>query len=368
MGWHQMAQPRLCDGAFFDPRAQRPAQRSRWPEDWHDSQRTYAAVIRCGRLDDQGSVNTLRSRRCVVPVSPQINTSVHLPRLQAMRIAFATCSAKPGGSTDDHPTGKLLNADFLPWDDDTVDWDTYDRVVLRSVRDYIWRVEEFLAWCRAIGPRKLRNPPELVAFNADKRHYLTELSVPSVPTTFVAPGDRPPLLVGEVVVKPNVSAGARDTGRFGPGAHATARALIQCIQASGRVALVQPYLSSVEARGETALVFLGGKLSHVLTKRAILREEGVAPVTDDELRVARAMLEDNLVVAGVATEAQRKLARQVHTEISTRFGLPVYARVDLVADPDGAPVLLELEVIEPSLYLATSPGASMRLAAAIRAS
>jgi hypothetical protein len=285
-----------------------------------------------------------------------------------MRIAFATCSAKPGGSIDDHACGRLLNADFLPWDDDAVDWDVYDRVVLRSVRDYIWRLDEFLEWCRAIGPEKLRNSPELVEFSADKRQYMTELSVSSVPTTFVSPGDGPPVLAGEVVVKPNVSAGARDTGRFGPKAYLAAHTLIERITATGRVALVQPYLPTIEKRGETAIVFLGGELSHVLTKRAILRNEGVAPVTKDKLKVAKALQERDIVVAGVADEAQHAMACQVHDEIVARFGVPAYVRVDLVADPDGAPVLLELEAIEPSLYLSTCRGASERLAAAIRAS
>ena len=285
-----------------------------------------------------------------------------------MKIAFATCSAKPGGSTDDHGCGRLLNADFLPWDDGAVDWNRYDRVVLRSVRDYVWRLDEFLVWCHEVGPKTLRNQPELVEFSADKQRYMTELSVPAVPTTFVSPGDNPPVLVGEVVVKPNISAGARDTGRFGPEAHAAAHALIKHINTTGRVALVQPYLSDIERRGETAIVFCGGEVSHVLTKRPILRDEGIAPVTDDELKVAKALREKDIVVAGVADAAQEAMARQVHDEVQARFGALCYVRVDLVPDLDGAPVLLELEAIEPSLYLSSCRGAAERLAAAIRAS
>lgn len=128
------------------------------------------------------------------------------------------------------------------------------------------------------------------------------------------------------------------------------------------------YLSENDVRGETALVFIGGELSHVLTKRAALRGDGVAPLEDGELGVAAAMLEDDLVRAGTADAPRRSLASAVHAEISARFGAPLCARIDLVPGPDGAPVLPELETIEPSLYLATSPGSSERLAAAVCAS
>jgi len=284
-----------------------------------------------------------------------------------VRVAFATCSAFPDGWQDDHPAAALLGAEFRVWDDPRVDWAAYDRVVIRSAWDYTASVDAFLAWCDAVGPGRLRNVPGLVAFNADKR-YLAELSAPTVPTLFVTPGEAQPRLRGEVVVKPNISAGARDTGRFGPATHDEASALIARIQAGGRVALVQPYMNAVDERGETALVFLGGELSHVLRKRAVLAPDEEAPLADGRHAPAAVMLLDDLVAAGIASAAERQLACQVIAEISERFGTPIYARVDLVIDPQGAPVLLELEVIEPELYLATSPGASERLAAAILAS
>jgi glutathione synthase/RimK-type ligase-like ATP-grasp enzyme len=284
-----------------------------------------------------------------------------------MKIAFATCSAMPAGSVDDHAAAALLGAEFRVWDDPSVDWSAFDRVLLRSVWDYTRRLTEFLAWCEAVGPQRLRNAPGLVAFNADKR-YLGELAAPTVPTTFLAPGEALPASEGEVVIKPNVSAGARNTGRFEPGEVAAARALVERIQASGKVALVQPYLASVAEQGETALVFLGGELSHVLRKRPVLRDRGIAPVAPGELEVAAAMLEDDLVEASNATPAQEALAHQVIAEISSRFGTPLYARVDLVASDDGAPILLELEAIEPALYLSTAPGSAELLAAAVLAS
>jgi hypothetical protein len=281
-----------------------------------------------------------------------------------MRVAFATCRALPDGWPDDHAAAKLLGAEFRSWDDESVDWRRYDRVVLRSVWNYSRRVDEFLEWCRAVGPHSLRNRPALVAFNADKR-YLRQLSAPVVPTSFVGPGDALPSFSGEVVIKPNVSAGARDTGRFAPAARTEAVALIERIRARGRVALVQPYLTAVDRTGETALVFIGGQLSHVLTKHAVLRDHGVAPMIEGEIGVAQAMLDDDLVTAGTADELQRSLANDIHDQISGRFGPPLYARIDLAPGLDGSPVLLELELIEPSLYLALAPGASERLSAAV---
>ncbi len=280
-----------------------------------------------------------------------------------MRIAFATYPDLPDGWGDDQEAARLAGAEFACWDDPAVDWEAYDRVVLRSVWDYSSRIEEFLAWCRSVGAERLRNTPELVAFDSDKR-YLGELGVRIAPTVFVGPGDPLPTLEGEVVVKPNVSAGARSTGRFAPERHAEALALVDRIRDSGRTAIVQGYLEDVDRNGETAPVFIAGELSHVLAKRPVLREQGEAPLTDDPHGPAAVMFDDDLVVAGEATPAQHDFAAEVMAAVTTRFGTPLYARVDVAADADGAPVLMELEAIEPNLYLATAPGAAERFARA----
>lgn len=284
-----------------------------------------------------------------------------------MRVAFATCSTLRDGTSDDRPVAEQLGADVRAWDDPAVDWDEYDRVIVRSTWDYTLRLDAFLDWCERVGPGRLRNDPALVAFATDKR-YLSQLAVPTVPTAFVGPGDPLPALSGEVVVKPNVSAGARDTGRFGAQMHDEARGLIERIRAGGRVALVQPYQAAVDARGETALVYFGGRLSHVLRKRAVLRPDEIAPVADDELGTALVMDEHDLVVAGTADAAERGLAERVLAEVEERFGRPLYARVDLVAGAHGEPLLLELEVVEPALFLELAPGSAERFADAIRAS
>jgi hypothetical protein len=242
--------------------------------------------------------------------------------LWRVRVALVTCSALLDGRDDEAVVARLLAAEHRCWDDPSVDWESYDRVVIRSTWDYTERVGEFLAWCDAVGPQRLRNRPDLVAFNTDKR-YLLELGVEIAPTMFVGPGEPLPGLDGEIVVKPNISAGARDTGRFSPAVHGTARALIQRIQDSGRVALVQPYLTSVDQRGETALVFLGGELSHVLRKGAVLAPDEIAPRADGALAPAAAMLREDLVTTGVAEPAEVALAHRVLASVCERFGPPL---------------------------------------------
>lgn len=284
-----------------------------------------------------------------------------------MRIAFATCAHVPDGWADDHEAARLAGAEYAVWDDPGIDWEAYDRVILRSVWDYSGRIEQFLAWCAAVGPERLRNRPELVAFDADKR-YLGELGVRIPPTTFVGPGDPLPTLEGEVVVKPNVSAGARSTGRFAPPTHHEALALIERIHESGRTAIVQSYLADVDRNGETALVFIAGELSHVLRKKPVLRDEGEAPLSDGPVQAAAVMFEEDLVVAGEADQGRRDFAAEVLAAVTARFDTPLYARIDTAADADGRPVLMELEAIEPHLYLGTAPGASERFARAALAS
>jgi hypothetical protein len=286
-----------------------------------------------------------------------------------MKIAFATCSAMQDGVADDRSAAEALDATFEVWDDQQAEWEAYDRVILRSVWDYTHHLDAFLAWCRSVGSARLRNDPDLVAFAADKR-YLADLSVPTVPTTFVLPGCASPVLHGEVVVKPSVSAGARNTGRFGPAKHRDALQLIDRITASGCAALIQPYLTDVDTRGEIAMVHFHGVLSHVLRKRAVLRPDEVAPVAaGTTLGVAAAMLAEDLVAPGHATPQEIALARDLLAQIAAHFGgPPLYARVDVVTNADGDPMLLELEVVEPSLYLGLADRATDRFVAAVRAS
>lgn len=290
-----------------------------------------------------------------------------------MRLAIATFAGMPPDFDDDRELVELLRArgaevELWSWDG-AHDWRSRDLVVVRTTWDYTWKLAAFHAWLRTL-PVPLENAPELQLWNSDKR-YLADLAaagIPTVPTRYVAPGGALPELSGEVVIKPTVSAGGRHTGRFGPGAHAAARALLAEIAASGRTAMVQPYVAGVERSGETAIVVIDGAVSHVLRKGAILAPDEVAPLRADALGAAERMYDPELVRASSAQPDELALAERVLAFVEQRFATrPLFARIDLLPGSDGAPVLLELEAIEPSLYTDQAPGSAARLADAILA-
>jgi hypothetical protein len=291
-----------------------------------------------------------------------------------MRIAIASFSGVPPGFDDDARLSDALRerdaeVEIRSWDDPNADWEAHDLVVIRSTWDYQDRRDEFVAWADRVGDR-LHNAPALVRWNSDKRYMgdLAAAGLPVVETRYVEPGDPAPELEGEIVVKPNVSAGGRDTGRFGPGTHATALQLIETIHASGRTAMVQGYEPSVDTTGETAILCIDGEPAHALLKRAVLRPDEVAPVRDDELGAAEIMYDADLVTKGRASPAQLEHARAVVAHVAERFDyLPLYARVDSVLRADGAPVLMELEAIEPNFYLNQVPATATVAADAILA-
>jgi glutathione synthase/RimK-type ligase-like ATP-grasp enzyme len=278
------------------------------------------------------------------------------------RVAIATADAVRE-TDEDWPllSAALARAGATPelaaWDDPGVDWAAYDGVVVRSTWDYVGRREQFLAWAeRVAGQVPFANPPAVLRWSTDKR-YLEELAgagVPVVPTTFLVPGALIALPDAEEwVVKPTDSAGSRDTARHAdPDA---ARRHIAHLQATGRTAMVQPYLQAIDDEGETAVIHLAGTYSHTARKAAILRP-GAAFV--------EGLFASEHITPREPTPAQRAVAEAA---IAAAPGPLLYARVDLVPGPGGEPLLLELELAEPSLFLDQHPSAADTLAAAILA-
>ncbi len=274
-----------------------------------------------------------------------------------MRVTIATFEGMPPQfAADDRLLLEKLRergaaADYVPWSAADADWEAPDLVLARSPWDYSMRHPEFIAWLARVGA-PLENRPALIAWNSDKR-YLADLAaagLPVIETAYVAPAEPPPPIDRQVVIKPTISAGARDTGRFGPNSAAAGRALIATITDAGGTAMVQPFLPSVETAGETAVVTIAGEVSHVLRKRPVLRADEVAPIRADDLGVAEAMYDPALVVADTAAPDELDLARRTLDLIAERFDTtPLVARVDMLRDRDGRPVLLELEAIEPNL-------------------
>ncbi len=289
-------------------------------------------------------------------------------------IFLATCAALPDGEPDED--GRLLtaaceraglDARWAVWDDPDVAWDQADLVVVRSTWDYTPRRDEFLAW--AGGLTRVANPAPVLAWNSDKTYLrgLAEAGIPIVPTSWAAPGTVPDLPAGtDFVVKPAVGAGSVGTGRFAgddPNAFETARRHVAALHALGRTVMVQPYLEGVDEHGETGLVFVGGEYSHAIRKASMLPEpvvHGVKVGSTRELFVAER------ITAREPSPAERALAERVLAAVPGGPGL-LYARVDLLPTPAG-PVLIELELTEPSLFLNHGDGAADRFARAIAGS
>jgi hypothetical protein len=285
------------------------------------------------------------------------------------RVALVSATAARGRDPDEVPLLDALiwrgvDAAVVAWDDRNVDWGGFDLAVIRSTWDYSRRDREYARWLRRVERRtRLANPADLVEWNIDKR-YLSDLAaapLPVVPTTFLEPGDAVRIPDrGEIVIKPVVSVGAVDTRRYRMPEHGdAARRLIDELLANGRAVMVQPYLSSVEDPGEIDLVFLGGACSHAVRKRAQLLEHDAPAlqVPDDEHAVATDASREQIAVA--------ERAVRVAADRFMNGAPPLYARVDLLLGVRDEPMILELELTEPSLYLSTSEGAADRFADAI---
>ncbi|UGQ12867.1 hypothetical protein LO772_04400 [Yinghuangia sp. ASG 101] len=283
-------------------------------------------------------------------------------------VALATCARLPDLAPDERAViaplaERGITAVPVVWDEPSVAWESFDAVVVRSTWDYSWRHEEFLRWARSVP--NLCNPADVLAWNTDKHRYLRDLAdagLPVVPTVWVESGSTVTLpSQGVHVVKPAVGSGARHTGRYDlgdPRERALAAGLAANLTASGRTVMVQPYLDAVDTAGESALLFFGGRYSHAVRKSALLR--GPADHGADVLAAES-------IVARDATDAELHLAQRVLCAVPGGIRRLLYARVDLLPGADGTPVVLELELAEPSLFLGRTQQAAERFAAAIAA-
>ncbi len=245
-----------------------------------------------------------------------------------------------------------LEADHVAWDA-PANWNAYDLVVVRSTWDYVERRDEFLDWARSV--RRLANPYPIIEYSSDK-HYLGDLASRGhlvVPSTFCDVGDAPVLPDGDFVVKPAVGAGSADAVRYRAHQRDAARAHVARLHAAGRDALIQPYVASVDELGERAVVVIDGIISHAATKHAMLNvDPGARTSAFRHGQLRRAAPEPDVLAAAAAFLADE------------RFADLLYARVDVVATEAGW-ALLELELVEPMLFLTFDDGAADRLAAAI---
>ena len=251
---------------------------------------------------------------------------------------------------------KGLKAEPILWDDPDVAWSDYAVAVVRSTWDYVSRRDDFVAWAeRAAAQTRLENAAGILRWNTNKR-YLQDLQrkgVPVIETHWMAPGESSEWpFDGDVVVKPAVSAGSMDTERYSPSRREEAWAHVRRLHAAGRLVMVQPFIPSVEKRGETDLVFIDGSFSHAIRKGSML---------EDGTSVVGGLYKEERIEACTPTPAERRVAEEA---LACAPGDLLYARVDVVETPGGIRVL-ELEATEPSLHLGLAPGSVARLAGGI---
>lgn len=279
--------------------------------------------------------------------------------MSAPRIALATCAEVPDLDDDELPLVAALSArgvEGVPavWDDAAVDWPRFDLVVLRSTWDYAERRAEFLRWADSLPD--VLNRPEVVRWNTDKR-YLAELQgqgVPVVPTAFLEPGEAFEPSDRRFVVKPAVSAGGRRSASYDPH-DVRAAEHVRALHAAGDTAMVQPYADEVDEAGETALLYIGGAYSHTVGKDALL---AAPPPAGDVLFLPER------ISPREPSDGERETAERALAALPFSAADLLYARVDLLPSSDG-PLVLEVELTEPSLFLRHGAGAVDRFADAI---
>ncbi|MGA8987461.1 ATP-grasp domain-containing protein [Aeromicrobium sp.] len=244
-----------------------------------------------------------------------------------------------------------LVAEITVWDDPAVTWEAYDAVVVRSCWDYLTRREEFLTWADSVP--HLHSQSQVLRWNTDKI-YLQQLKaagVPIIQTRWdVRRGDN---LGGhdEWVLKPTIFSGARDTARWESPEDVYEHSA--ALMAAGRTSMTQPFVESVDRRGETATLSFDNQLSHAIRKGPILtRGEGIHQERPGE----------ESITPREPAPAQRAVSVAALEAVADILDLtepPMYARVYLVTTDHG-PVVIELELTEPSLFLPESRGGADR--------
>ncbi|MFA6212670.1 MAG: hypothetical protein WCT03_02915 [Candidatus Obscuribacterales bacterium] len=302
----------------------------------------------------------------------------------ALDIVFVTYADLKQGDPDDLDALEILrqrgySCSFADWRDSSFPFQSTRLVVLRSTWDYHLHHSEFMTWLKSLASHSiLKNSWELVQWNSDKR-YLRDLSargIACVPTYYIEEGadklsaasfdqilesleSQSPSRSKQtskqtskiVVVKPSIGLSTFGVKKFDLSTSADEEAALAHINQLARdyCVMVQPFLAEVETYGERALAFIDGEFSHAIRKSAF----------------------QHLAVAGEAGEARVQASPEEiafgYKTLATLSEKPLYARVDIIPDANGSISLLELELIEPSLFLKLDENASAKMADAVEA-
>ncbi len=278
------------------------------------------------------------------------------------RLALASCTLFPQFHPDDaHLVHALRELGIEPvsciWNDPAVDWTAFDAVLIRATWDYFMQYAAFQRWLAKL-PVPTINDAQLLRWNSDKRYLLDleQQGIAVIPTLFASATDLRRSLVTlhgrEVVVKPTVSGGAWHTLRGVVGESAFEQAVAQLPQELDY--MVQAFVPEVVSNGEWSLLFFDGQYSHAVLKRAAAGDYRVQGIFGGSTEFIDA---DPSIIAS----AQRAL--DATAAIGHRD--QAYARVDGVV-VDGRFLLMELEMIEPLLFLEQRPEAAERFAGNLR--
>lgn len=249
----------------------------------------------------------------------------------------------------------------VDWAAPEVDWSRFRCAVFRTTWDYFDRFAEFCAWLeRTQHQTRLCNPASTIRWNMDK-HYLADLEargVPVVPCCFLERGSSRTLAEvlqeqgwADAVLKPCVSGAARHTYRVTSHSASEFEAILTSLLRDEAM-IVQPFQTDIVERGEVTLMVLGGRLSHAVRKTA---KPGDFRVQDDH----GGTVHDYLPTKEEIAFAERAM--------NACDPLPVYGRVDMVRDNEGRLAVMELELIEPELWLRLHPSAAESFADAVAA-
>ena len=253
-----------------------------------------------------------------------------------------------------------LKACCIGWNDPQFAWSSTNCVIIRETWDYFHRIDEYKAWLSSVKDQTtLINPFDTLSWNLDK-FYLKDLELKGVvipPTIFVKRGERKTLTHwidesgwDELVIKPAVAGGARDTHRIRKMEISKYEQIFQSLVRNERM-LIQEFQTNILTEGEKTLVMIGGEFTHGILKKG---KPGDFRVQDDHGGTVHNY-----------QPSQKEINFAIHA-IGKVSPTPAYGRVDILTDNAGNLVLQELELIEPELWFRFNPKAANLLGAKVK--
>ncbi|HKJ34769.1 MAG TPA: hypothetical protein VKA34_23290 [Balneolales bacterium] len=280
-------------------------------------------------------------------------------------IAFLTMDSLDGFVSYDHLAVPPLQefqheVDFVSWRK-KIDWDQFDMVIIRTTWDYQNDLEQFIKTLQDIddSDASLENSLDLVKWNIEK-NYLRDLekgALPIVPTVWETQPLHARNLKGyfnhfdthHIIIKPTVSANADHT--YWLKKETVDKHVDKLEQVfEKRPFMVQPFMESIVTEGEFSLFYFNGKYSHTILK---------TPMQHD----FRVQEEHGGIIQSVQPDDE--ILKQGEKVMKSLPELPLYVRIDFVRDQNEDYLIMEIELIEPSLYFSYDDRSSQRFAKAV---